>query len=151
MVLQYSDSLRTLWSSLSGGLPSSGDLSLFMQSTRDVELLNAWLPPDIERVNPPEPSGEQPLLTETRPIKTGKLRIRHVLFWQSHHVALYVTGQLVISDQTGTRPLQVINLLNVPVLRSHDDPSFYTDLLSNKTAITRAARELAEGRAARFR
>ena len=30
------------------------------------------------------------------------------------------------------------------VLRSHDDPAFYTDLLSNKTAITRAARELAE-------
>ena len=113
---------RASFSAISG----RGELSLLMQSTRDVALVNAWVPATIHREHHEALEEEaaainEKLSQETQPVHTGKLRIRHRLFWRSHHVALYWTGQLVISDRTGTRPLQVVNLLNVPVLRTHAD------------------------------
>ena len=93
--LKYDASWRTIRASIASGFPSRGELCLCMQSPRDVVLLNAWIPRNgIDRVDPPEETslrGDK-LLEEMRPIKTGKLKVKHPVFWRSHHVALYLTG-----------------------------------------------------------
>ena len=107
--------------------PRSGELSLLMLSTRDVSLLHAWIPDSIDREHPPEPLAAEAasintmLLEGTRPMTSGKLRVKSGIFWRSQYVSLFTAGQLLISDATGTRPLHVVNLQGVPVLRSRAD------------------------------
>ena len=136
--LSYKNAVARSWS-----FKGSGHVKLLMQSPKDAEIFHSMLgkwAPFLERVVCDHSSalhspGSAMLLPPAAPLllappsreplevwMMGKLEVKtaQAYFFYSHHVTLYSTGQLVLADNTGSRPFLMVNLLQQPLYRPDD-------------------------------